>query len=292
MPIVVTAVVPQVPSTDAQTADGRFRATQMPASAGVFLKADYSDLLGVVGYNFVSPFTVTFWRTTADGTTSIVRGGISVGQYGAIVHAYDDEVGFGQLVTYWASTPLMDGSTIETDKVIVQTWEPDGGFTSPGVWIKNLENPSLSVPARCIDWSTGSWSSRNSTSDIWGSAAPAVVTDVRKSYNTQMVILTKDEDEYQALLAAINASVVYIVGLERHRRRTGYYLVGDVSPSRISKAYSSYDAWTVILTGMERPATAAASLVVPDRSYGDRLRNYGKYSQIPTRLYGAGVEPY
>jgi hypothetical protein len=280
MPIVVTQSVPQPPSTDAISPDGRFRATQMASSAGVFLKADYSDLLGVVGYNFLNPFTVTFWRQTADGVISVVRGGFDVGQYGAIVHAYDDEVGFGQLVTYWASAPLTDGTTVDTSKVTVVTWEPDGGFTSPGVWIKNLENPDLSVPARCIDWSSGLWSSRNAASDIWGGSSPAVTTDVRKSYNTQMQILTADEDEYQALLAAINASVVYIVGLERHRRRTGYYLVGDIAPSRISKAYSSYDAWSVVLTGMDRPKTTAPSLVVPGRSYADRKSNFDSYQKV------------
>ncbi len=284
MPIVVTSPQDLTPSTDAQSPDGRIRATVMSGSAGVFLRVDYTSLLGVIGYDWPNPFRVTIWRQTADGEITAVRGAQNIAQYGAIVHAYDDEVRFGQQVVYWAEAPTADGDQlVETDKVAVLTWEPDGGFTSPGVWIKNLENPDLSTPARCIDWSAGSWASRNATADIWGASQPAVTTDVRKSYNTAMQVLTKDEDEYQALLEAVNASVVYVVGLERHRRRTGYYLVGDIAPARVGPAYSSYDAWTIGLTGMGRPVSAGQSLTVPGRSYRDRKAAYGTYDAIPYR---------
>ena len=282
MPIVIGTPVDQVPTSDAQSPDGRIRATVMPDSAGVFIRVDYTSLFGVLGYEWPNPFRLSVYRQTPDGVVTAVRGAGNVSQYGGIFHAYDDEVTFGQQVVYWAEAPTLSGDEIvETDKVAVLTWEPDGGFTQPGVWIKNLEEPDLSVPARCLDWSGGSWASRNATADIWGGAAPAVTTDVRKSYNTQMTLLTKDEEEYQALLSAVNASVVYIVGLERHRRRTGYYLIGDISPIRIGQASSTYDAWSVALTGMERPKSAGHSLSVPGRSYADRKRAYETYDLIP-----------
>lgn len=284
MPIVVSTPVVQSPSTDAQSPDGRIRATVMPGTAGVFIRVDYTSLLNALGYDWPNPFRLTIYRETPDGKVTAVRGAANISQYGAIVHAYDDEVIFGQNVVYWAEAPTKSGDEIvETDKVAVRTWEPDGGFTQPGVWIKNLEEPDLSVPARCLDWSAGSWASRNATADIWGGAAPAVTTDVRKSYNTQMTVLTKDEDEYQALLEAVNSSVVYIVGLERHRRRTGYYLIGDIAPVRIGQASSQYDAWTIGLTGMDRPKSAGQSLSVPGRSYADRKRAYETYNLIPYR---------
>lgn len=281
MPIVVSQPVVQVPTSDAQSPDGRIRATVLPGSAGVFIRVDYTSLFGVLGYEWPNPLRLTLYRQTPDGVISPVRGAGSVSQYGGIFHAYDDEVTFGQQVVYWAEAPTLSGDEIvETDKVSVLTWEPSGGFTQPGVWIKNLEEPDLSVPARCLDWSAGSWASRNATADIWGGSAPAVTTDVRKSYNTKMTILTKDEDEYQALLAAIDASVVYIVGLERHRRRTGYYLVGDIAPARVGQASSTYDAWEVSLTGMDRPKSAGHSLSVPGRSYADRRRAYETYKDV------------
>lgn len=282
MPIVVTSPHDQAPSTDVTSPDGRIRATVMSATAGVFLRVDYTGMLGLLGFDWPNPFRITIWRETPDGVVTAVRGAQNISQYGAIFHAYDDEVNFGQQVVYWAEAPTVDGSQIvETDKISVLTWEPDGGFTSPGVWIKNLENPDLSTPARCIDWSAGSWASRNATADVWGSPQPAVTTDVRKSYNTGMTVLTKDEDEYQALLAAIDASVVYVVGLERHRRRTGYYLIGDIAPSRIGPANSDYDAWTIGLTGMGRPISYGQSLSVPGRSYTDRQAVYAEYDDIP-----------
>jgi hypothetical protein len=282
MPIVVSSPVPQTPATDSQSPDGKIRATVMPSAAGVFIRVDYTSMLGQLGYSWPNPFRITLYRQTEDGVVSPVRGADSISQYGAIFHAYDDEVRFGQQVVYWAEAPTKSGDQIvETDKVAVRAWEPDGGFTSPGVWIKNLENPDLSVPARCLDWSGGSWASRNATADIWGGADPAVTTDVRKSYNTKMTILTKDEDEYQALLEAIDSSVVYIVGLERHRRRTGYYLIGDIAPTRVGKPDSPYDSWDVGLTGMGRPTSAGHSLSVPGRSYADRKRAYATFDDIP-----------
>lgn len=281
MPIVVTSPQDHAPVTDAISPDGRMRATVMSATAGVFLRVDYTSMLGVVGYDWPNPFRVTIWRQTEDGEITAVRGAQNIAQYGAIFHAYDDEVKFGQQVVYWAEAPTKSGDQIvETDKVAVLTWEPDGGFRSPGVWIKNLEDPDLSTPARCIDWSAGSWASRNATADVWGASQPAVTTDVRKSYNTSMTVLTKDEDEYQALLAAVNASVVYVVGLERHRRRTGYYLVGDIAPSRVGPAYSDYDSWSIGLTGMGRPVSAGHSLSVPGRSYADRRALFDTYQQV------------
>lgn len=282
MPIVVTTQTPQAPTTDSVSLDGRLRATVMPGTAGVFLRVDYRDVLGDPGYTWPNPFRVTVWRELADGSRAAVRGAEAMHQYGGVMHAYDDEVTFGQQVSYWAEAPTRDGSEIvETGRVAVLTWEPDGGFTSPGVWIKNLENPDFSVPARCIDWSAGSWASRNATADIWGGSSPAVVTDVRKSYNTKMTVLTADEDEYQALLQAVQSSVVYVVGLERHRRRTGYYLVGDIAPTRVGKPNSPYDSWDIALTGMNRPKTNGHSLVVPGRSYRDRRLAYETYNLIP-----------
>jgi hypothetical protein len=295
MPIVVSQPVAQIPSGDAQSPDGKIRATVMPSSAGVFITVDYTSMFGLLGYDWPNPFRVTIYRQTADGVVAAVRGADSISQYGGIVHAYDDEVTFGTLITYWAEAPTVDGSEIvETDKIVVKTWEPDGGFRSPGVWIKNLEDPDLSVPARCLDWSSGSWASRNATADIWGGSSPAVTTDVRKSYNTKMIVLTKDEDEYQGLRSAVDASVVYIVGLERHRRRTGYYLIGDIAPTRVGRPDSSYDAWDIVLTGMDRPTSAGHSLVVPGRSYADRRRAFESYQLVKDtgRLYRAGVEPY
>lgn len=280
MPIAVTTSVPQAQSTDSTSPDGFIRATVLPASAGVFIRVDFSAVRLDPSYHWPTPFYLTIWREEADGTQSVVRGAQGIAQYGGIAHAYDDEVRFGQIVTYWAVAEQTTGVDVVTGRVQVLTWEPDGGFTSPGVWIKSLEDPDLSVPVRCLDWSAGSYGSRNAAADVWGAADPAVVTDVRKSYSTTLVALTADEEEYQAFLSAVGGSVVYIVGLERHRRRTGYYLVGDIAPARIGKAYSEYDAWTVNLVGMSRPSAPTWSLVVPGRSYADRKRNFTTYQAV------------
>lgn len=101
MPIVVTSPQDHAPVTDAISPDGRMRATVMSATAGVFLRVDYTSMLGVVGYDWPNPFRVTIWRQTEDGEITAVRGAQNIAQYGAIFHAYDDEVKFGQQVVYW-----------------------------------------------------------------------------------------------------------------------------------------------------------------------------------------------
>lgn len=292
MPIAVTAAVPQAESTDSVSPDGFIRATVLPASAGVFIRVDFSSVVTNPAYHWPNPFYITIWREEVDGTQSVVRGAQGVAQYGGIAHAYDDEVRFGQIVSYWAVAEQTTGIDVVTNRVQVLTWEPDGGFTSPGVWIKNLEDPDLSVPVRCLDWSAGSYASRNAAADVWGGRDPAVVTDVRKSYSTSLTALTADEDEYQGFLSAVGGSVVYIVGLERHRRRTGYYLVGDIAPARIGKADSVYDAWTVALTSLGRPSAAGWSLVVPGRSYADRQRAHGTYQGVKDAPPNDGLTIY
>jgi hypothetical protein len=296
MPIVATSSNPPVPSTDSQTADGRLRATVMPDSAGVFLRADFSDALPLIGYVWPNPFQVTIYKQTEDGTISTVRGAADIAQYGGVFHAYDDEVTFGSIVQYWAVAPQADGEDgILTDRVAVVTWEPDGGFVQPGVWIKNLEDPELSCPARCQDWSAFTYGARNAVADIWGSQYPGVVSDVRKAPSTQLTVLTATEEEYQALLAATSGSVVYIVGLVRHRRRTGYYVLGDVASARIANdPATGYDVWTIPAQTIDNPVSAGQSLTVPGRSYADRQAAYPTFADVLAtgRAYGAGTEPY
>lgn len=296
MPIQIGTPTPPAPVTDAITPDGYLRATVLPDDAGVFLRADFSSVLTDPAYSWPNPFTLTIYRLTLDGEISPVRGAGNIGQYGGIIHAYDDEVPFGQIVRYWAVAFTADGEPgITTSYAAVTTWEPAGGFVSPGVWIKNLEDPVLSCPARVQDWSQFTYGSRNSVADIWGSPFPGVVSDVRKAPSSTITFLTKDEDEYQALLAAASASVVYIVGLAKHRRRTGYYVVGDLGSARIGHdPATGYDTWTVPVQQMGNPATAGQSLTVPGRSYADRRAAYELYEDVQAtgRTYGAGTEPY
>lgn len=286
MPILVAPGHPgPTASTDSTTYNGVLRAVVDPVHAGVTIICDFSSYLAPgFGYTFPVPFTATVYRVMPDGTTIIVRSGEAVESYGGIFHVYDDEVPMGQVVGYYAIPQTADGGTGPTSGVAaVLSWEPDGGFTSPGVWLKCLDDPDLSMPVRVQDWSTGSYASGTNAVNVLGSPFPVANVDVRKAYASQVTVLTSTEDEYQQLLAASQTGIAYLVGLERHRRRTGYYLLGDMAPTRQGNVNSAYDSWVIPLQQIDRPLTAGQTLAVPGKTLSDRQAAFPFFSDIVAR---------
>lgn len=283
MPILVAPNAPApTEATDAISYSGAIRAVVDASNAGVRIFCDFSSfLVAGFGYSFPNPFRATVYRQTGDGTIVKVRSGDDVISYGGIFHAYDDEPPFGEVVAYWAIPLLADGTPGPTSgTVAVKTWAPAGGYDIPGVWFKCLDNPDISMPVRVQDWSTGTYPSGGKVADILGGKYPAASFDVRKSYSTSMVVLTSSEVEYQQLLSATELDVVQIVGLSKHRRRSGYYLVGDMTPVRIGHADSTFDSWSIQLTQLDRPSTAGQTLVVPGRTFADRRAAYPFFSDV------------
>jgi hypothetical protein len=282
MPIVVSpGVPPPTDAVDSTSYSGAMRAVVDPDHAGVRLIADFSVAASWTGYTFGAPFTATIYRITQDGEIVIVRSGDAAKSFSKVIYAYDDEVPLGEVVGYWAIPVLVDGTDGPTSGVAaVKTYEPAGGFEEPGVYIKCLADPDLSMPIRIQDWTTGTYTSGATAAAMLGSPFPAINADVRKAYTSQMTILTASEDEFQAFLAACALNTAYIVGLTRHRRRTGYYLLGDISPTRQGAVHSPYDAWTVVLTQMARPDTTNQSNVTPGHSFKDRLAQYPFFSDV------------
>lgn len=297
MPIVVSGIVEQTPATDATSPDGLIRAQVVEAYAGVFLTVDYSDLIADPGYNWANPFCGTIYRVdTLTNEKVVVRGADRRTQYGGIFYAYDDEVEFGKVYTYYVEGYDQHGALARRSYgVSVLTWEPPGGYVLPGVWIKSLDDPSLSMPVRVRSWKSGTYASRTSTATVLDSPYMAANQGVRSAYETSMTVLTADEDEYQQLLELSQYGTVYIVGLSKHRRRTGYYLLGDLSPSRVTDFVNSpYDAWDISnVVQQPRPVTTGQQgPVYPWRNLADRLAEFPTFNDVPAgRLLRDGALP-
>jgi hypothetical protein len=295
MPIAVAGIVIPPPILDVTSIDGLIRARVIPAYAGVYLNVDFRSLLTNPAYDWYNPFKGTIYRRDSEGNVVIVRGADQRTQYGGVFSVFDDEVKFGEVYTYWVDGYQRDGTVHSSYTASVRTWAPDGGYDMPGVWFKSLDDISKSQPVRVISWKGGNYEANFAQSKILNSRFAGINTRVRSAFTTSMTILTDGEEEYEAFLDMAASGIVFVVGLSKHRRRTGYYVLGDIAPTRIGETvHSSYDAWTVEMIEQDRPGTQGQNgPVLPWRNLADRLYEYPRFedSTGSGRTYGDGSEP-
>lgn len=280
MPISVVGPVDHVPSSDSSSPDGLIRARVLESFAGVHLTVDYTSLMDDPGYTFPNPFKATVFRTDEKGNTVIVRSADERTQGGGKYFAYDDEVSFGKVYSYYAEAYNADGSLLRRSYgAQVLTWSPAGGDSIPGVWIKSLDSPELSIPVRVKDWSQWAFGSRSTTSELLNSPYSAVNMRIRGAGTSSMQVLTKNQEEYEAFQKVTAYGVVFIASLNRAWQRDGYYLIGDISPQRPTEFSSDYDYWTVGLTQQARPTTGNQNHPsTPWGNYSDAKRLYPTYA--------------
>ncbi len=281
MPISVAGSFPQEPSTDSTTPDGFLRARILEDYAGVHLTVDYRSILTDPGYAWPNPFRATIFRVDEDGNTVIVRTADYRHQGGGVFFAYDDEVSFGKVYTYYVEAYGYKHALLRRSVgTSVLTWSPKGGDTIPGVWIKSLDNPELSLPVRVKDWSQWTFAARSVVSDVINSPYSAINMRTRGAGTSALQVLTKNEDEYKAFLEVTKYGVVFIASLNRAWQRDGYYVMDDISPTRPTEFNTNYDYWAVALRVVERPQTSNQnSLSVPWGNLDDAKRLYPTYAQ-------------
>lgn len=306
MPISITGPVPQVFADDVLSLDGHLRVRSLSGYAGMYITVDFTALLPTSSYNFSNPFKATVYRQNDSGEVEIVRGGDKRTQYGGAFQVFDDEVRFGRIYMYWVEVYDRDENVSTTSDIVqIQSWEPAGGFNLPGVWFKCLDDPAKSMPVRVMSWVGGTYAGNASKTSIINSKYPGVNLRIRSAFTTQMTILTHsddDNDEYEDFLSLAETGVMHIVGLSRHRRRDGYYVMDDIAPTRVSSlAASPYDAWSLDLSEVARPSTLNQNgAVTPWRNLKDRKAEFPTYKDATdspsnifggTRVYLDGPEP-
>lgn len=280
MPIVVTGPIPQVPATDSTSMDGIIRARVLEDYAGIHLTVDYTSLLSDPGFDWPNPFRATIFRVDESGNTVIVRSADARHQGGGKFYAFDDEVSFGHIYTYYAEAYDADGEMLRRGYgAAVQAWSPSGGDSIPGVWIKSLDYPDRSGPVRVRNWGQWNFGSRNSSADLLDSRYSAINMRPRDAGSSALQVLTKNQAEYEAFQSVAEYGIVFIASLNRAWQRDGYYVFGDISPDRPTEFQSDYDYWTVGLTVVERPKTANQnSPIAPWGSFADAKRLYPTYA--------------
>lgn len=282
MPITVVNPVAPVIGTDSTSPDGLIRARVLEDFAGVHISVDYTSLFGDPGYEFPNPFNATVYRTDLEGNNKvIVRSCDHREQGGGKYFGYDDEVSFGQIYTYFAEAYDANGALIRRSYgVAVQTWKPAGGDDIPGVWIKSLESPELSIPVRVKDWSSWTFTARNTVAELLNSPYAAINARPRSAGTSSLQVLTKNQKEYEEFLAVAGSSVVFIASLNRAWQRDGYYLLEDIAPTRPTEFNTDYDYWGVSLRAVARPVTDNQnSPSVPWGSFKDAKQAFATYAE-------------
>ncbi|MFI6986021.1 hypothetical protein ACIBSV_46715 [Embleya sp. NPDC050154] len=277
MVIVTTAGPAPAPVLSSTSIDGLIKVTADATWAGALVEVDYRTLMPGA---YAAPFRADVYRQTSVGT-ELVRSGNPVVGYGGRAWAYDHEAPLGLPALYWAVPRMADGSSgpASGGAAIVSTG-PVGGMDDPGLWIKCLGRPELSVQVRATDWSAGTYKGRTSSADILSARNTASTWSTRGGHETQMTVLTTSRAEQDALQAVLDQGPVLVQGLAAHNRDDGYYLPTDLPWKRVGRTVHMYREWTIGLLEQDRPGTADQPLVVPGRSLARRQAMYPTFADV------------
>lgn len=281
MPIVVPPLtVPPAPVVDATSLDGIVHAVVDTTWAGVLIRCDFSGV--AVDPQWATPFQARVYRNDHFTGEVVVRSGDPALSYDRIVYAYDHEAPLGRAVTYRAVPMLfggVEGATSAGASVVMPA--PAGTASDPGVWCKSLEDPTLSMQLRLEAWNDGTYAGRFTADRILGGRNPATTWGKRQGLMSTMTVAVHGWDEYERILAVIDAGPLLIQGKPGRLRPDVYVLVGDAGYNRpVSDPDSQWLTWTLPITEIDRPPTAGQTLRIPGKSFAERQRDYPTFDIV------------
>lgn len=289
-PIIVDpSFVPPPPPTSVTSSDGVLTATLDPAWFGVTLKANYSGGAalgyGLAGYGSgpygdplssggPSPVKVAFYR---DGVP--VRSGDMAWAPGGVAIAYDHEAPLG-VASSWTAVPhFSDGTTgAESSAAVLTVPNPVAGKT--GVWLKSVEQPSLSRAVWLETAPKVGLSGNVSLNGALGSRYPVGSWDVRSAYTTSFALVTETAQQRADLEALLDSGPLMFQTGTSVDVADFYFLPGDVSWEFVSAASDATRRWTVAATQIARPATVDSSLLMPGLSWASTAATYASWSTL------------
>lgn len=169
-------------------------------------------------------------RTVNQVMYTIVRGASEVGittgcELEAVVDDYEFPV--GQLITYRVRSFTDEGVLAVTTTCQI-TVELDD------VWLKSIGRPFLNRAMRCVgNPSPITRRARNGVFPIVGRSFPVAVTDLRRSREVVMVVITKTTQEREDLdLLLASGDPVFVQTPLAHPLPTMYAVIGDTTEER------------------------------------------------------------
>jgi hypothetical protein len=253
---------PLVPPVEVTSPDGILTARRDDTWAGVILTADYTGADPVPG-------RVRLVRVGPDGIEVPVRSGDLAWAPGGLAVGYDHEAPLGVPVT-WYAYPVTGGGTEGARSQGAALTIPEPSDSVRDVWLKSLTDPAASLRVLVTAWPVLEYPARQQRLDVIGARSPVITSDVWALGASEATILTETLDERVALLDLVTSGSVLLAQTRGGYGRPDAYLVpGTPSEQMAGDATDPARIWTVPLTGVDRPPTVGAGLVIPGRSYHD-----------------------
>jgi hypothetical protein len=275
MPMIVDPSAPEItPPESAVSPDGWLTATVDAPNAGVVLAVNYTA--GTPLADAADVRKVRIVRQDPGAAAVPVRSADTAWAIEGSGTAYDHEAPLGVGVAYTAVPIYADGSTGPSSSVAVTIPEPS---PPADVWIKSVDNPSLSARVTVVTWPNLQWAARGDQAGVMDSRYPAAVQDQYAASTSEMSI----DAEGSAILAL--EELLTTPGVRLIQTRPGYFrkdmfvVFGDVAQGVDAKPDGAR-TYTVALTEVARPDTVGQPLRMPGWSYDVLADLYATYSAV------------
>jgi len=263
MPMIVDLSAPEVsPPETVVSPDGWLTAAVDEAHAGVVLAVDYTA--GTPLPDAADVLRVRIVRQDPGAVSPVpVRSGDTAWAVGGVGSAYDHEAPLGVGVAYTATAIYADGTEGPSSSVAVTVPAP----TPPAdVWIKSIDDPSLSARVTVLSWPTLQWESRIESAQVQGSRYPSTSQDVY-SASTSDITIDAEGAQIEALRELLTTPGVRLIQtLPGYHRPDLYVLFGNPQESTVSTP-DQPRTFTAQVTEVARPDTAGQPLRVPGWSW-------------------------
>ncbi|MFJ2629652.1 hypothetical protein ACIO6T_41435 [Streptomyces sp. NPDC087532] len=281
MPLIVDPSAPLVEPPARVTSPDRWLAgVVQPEWAGVVLAVDYRAGTPLPAASQVRRVRITRTDPGAAGPVP-VRSADPAWALGGVGTAYDHEAPLGVPVVYTAVPVYEDGTTGPSSSLAVTVPAPVPGQVRD-LWLKSLDQPSLSLRAMIVGRPEPTSTGRQDTADIPGSPYRVVAFDehAAETYTVTVDVPPEQVDQVRALLRS---------GVLLAQTRPGYVVMPDAyhvpaditgpTPTGRLGASGGYQfTWTV--EPVDRPATADAPMRMPGWSWDEVARRFATWDAV------------
>lgn len=219
---------------------------------------------------------LTLWRM-AGGERIAVRGAVNIAPSAGSLLIFDNEAPFGVQLTYVAVEVQANGTVTETTSQPVVLVAELPWLTNP------ITGDGVSVTI--VDWPELAYASRQSVLDVAGRVAPVVVSDLRVSATSEMVVFTETRAQLMALRLLLAPGEIVLARAVCDAVENAYLAIGDVTESRYRPTSRNDDPnpagsdWrrlvTLACTAVDQPSPALPAV-------GDVLQDLADF--VPTTL--------
>lgn len=274
MPLIVDPSAPHVtPPVVVASPDGWLRATVDTLWAGVILAVDYTagdaPLDGAAGL-----LHARITRQDPGAAAPVaVRSADPLWAVGGSGAAYDHEAPLGVAVVYTAVPVFADGSAGPASSVAVTVPAPEA---PADVWIKSVDEPSVSARVTVTSWPTLAWADRIYTADIAGSRYPITAQDVYASSSSSIEI-DAEGDQIEVLETLLSTPGVRLIQTRPEYHRPDQYVLLSNPQQSVISVPTAPRTYTADLVEVSRPDTAGQPMRMPGWSFDALAARYGSY---------------